>query len=121
MQDEKQDSPKVIEKKTLEKLKKVLKIVGRSAAEKILLIVYALKSEKTPGWAKGVLLSALVYFLTPLDAVPDFIPGAGYADDITVILTALGYVAASIDDGTKNMAKDKIDEWWPEPKEKDHE
>lgn len=31
------------------------------------------------------LVSALVYFLSPADLIPDFIPGIGYLDDITVI------------------------------------
>jgi uncharacterized membrane protein YkvA (DUF1232 family) len=35
---------------------------------------------------------ALVYFLDPLDVVPDFVPVVGYLDDVTVI----GFVVSSI-------------------------
>lgn len=37
---------------------------------------------------KTILIGSLVYFLSPLDAVPDFLPG-GFTDDITIMLAAL--------------------------------
>lgn len=35
--------------------------------------------------AKAIVLGALVYFIVPIDAVPDFIPVIGYLDDAGVI------------------------------------
>jgi len=60
------------------------------------------------GWLKGhykdvskknlvVLVGALVYFLMPLDAIPDFIPGLGLMDDVTVIGLALTAVKTEIE------------------------
>jgi uncharacterized membrane protein YkvA (DUF1232 family) len=37
---------------------------------------------------KSILLAALVYFLSPIDAIPDFLPG-GFADDISVMIAAI--------------------------------
>jgi uncharacterized membrane protein YkvA (DUF1232 family) len=37
-------------------------------------------------------MAAVLYFLDPLDIVPDFIPGIGYLDDAVV----LGFVVHSI-------------------------
>ena len=37
-------------------------------------------------------VAAIIYFVNPFDFVPDFIPGAGYLDDATVI----GFVIKSI-------------------------
>ncbi|MFM2134184.1 MAG: hypothetical protein RL156_1465 [Bacteroidota bacterium] len=34
---------------------------------------------------KAIILGALVYFVVPVDAVPDFIPVIGYLDDAAVI------------------------------------
>ncbi|WP_205648824.1 DUF1232 domain-containing protein [Acuticoccus kandeliae] len=45
---------------------------------------------------RGTLLGALLYFVTPLDAVPDFILGLGFTDDATVLLGAITLVAAHI-------------------------
>ena len=48
------------------------------------------KSGATPLWAKilfGVL--AAVYFLSPIDFVPDFIPIAGQIDDLIIIPTMI--------------------------------
>lgn len=39
-----------------------------------------------------IVTAALLYFITPVDLVPDFIPISGYLDDITV----LGFVYAQI-------------------------
>ena len=44
-----------------------------------------------------ILVGAVVYFLMPFDAIPDFIPGIGLMDDVTVIGMALGAAKAEID------------------------
>jgi len=37
-------------------------------------------------WKSLILIvGALIYFLMPLDAIPDFIPVTGYLDDITIV------------------------------------
>jgi uncharacterized membrane protein YkvA (DUF1232 family) len=33
-----------------------------------------------------IILAGLVYFVNPLDLIPDFLPGVGYIDDITIVL-----------------------------------
>jgi len=44
-------------------------------------------------WKTIVLsLATIIYFVNPLDVVPDFIPGVGYLDDAVV----LGFVVNSI-------------------------
>jgi len=34
---------------------------------------------------KALIIAALVYFISPIDLIPDFIPVAGYIDDIAVV------------------------------------
>ena len=49
----------------------------------------------------GVLVSvigALLYFVSPVDLAPDFIPGLGYLDDAAVVGSALALVRSDIDD-----------------------
>ena len=49
-----------------------------------------LNDGRVPGWVKFIPFAALLYFLSPIDLVPDWvIPGLGEVDDIVVILLAL--------------------------------
>lgn len=59
---------------------------------------YCYRDPKTPGRVKGVIAGALVYFIVPTDALPDFIAGLGFTDDATVLAMALGMVSAHIKD-----------------------
>ncbi len=51
-------------------------------------VFLALKRKETPWYAKIVAAIVVVYALSPIDLVPDFIPVLGYLDDI-IILPAL--------------------------------
>jgi uncharacterized membrane protein YkvA (DUF1232 family) len=42
-------------------------------------------SEDTPTSAKVLLLAAILYFLSPIDLIPDFIPIIGYLDDLIIV------------------------------------
>jgi len=62
-----------------------------------------------PGVPRGVrlrLAGAVLYLAFPLDLVPDFIPVAGYADDVIVVALVLRSVA-------RRAGEDAIDRHWP--------
>lgn len=96
---------------------------ARSAGIKViyacLLLFYALKEPRTPGWAKGVILGALGYFVSPIDAIPDLVPVAGYTDDLGVLVMALATVAMYIDENVKFQARNKIMDWFPNAAEEE--
>ncbi len=50
------------------------------------------------------ILAALIYFVSPIDLLPDFIPGIGYIDDVAVLMLVM------------HMVKDDVDEYkeWKE-------
>ncbi len=49
-----------------------------------------LKDQRVPGWVKLIPTAALIYFLSPIDLIPDFaLPGLGEVDDIMMLLIAL--------------------------------
>ncbi len=77
------------EGRLLEKVQSVPKSAGRAAVEKALLLRNLLASADVPGWAKALVVGVLGYFILPLDAIPDFVPVAGYADDFAAMLLVL--------------------------------
>lgn len=78
------------------------------AKEELALLVRMLKAwskreySDVPASTITLVLAAVIYFLSPLDLIPDFIAGIGFIDDISVIT----YVIQSI---RKDLAKYK--EW----------
>jgi uncharacterized membrane protein YkvA (DUF1232 family) len=65
-------------------------------------------------WAKTVIMRALAYFISPIDAIPDLVPVAGFSDDLGSLAAALGIVAVYINDDIKQKAKIKLVEWFGE-------
>ena len=52
-----------------------------------------LNDERVPTWVKvGIPIVVAVYLFSPIDIIPDFIPGFGQLDDLGVILLALGLI-----------------------------
>lgn len=51
-------------------------------------VFLALKEKRTPWYAKIIAAIIVVYALSPIDLIPDFIPVLGYLDDL-IILPAL--------------------------------
>jgi uncharacterized membrane protein YkvA (DUF1232 family) len=66
------------------KLRKVLARIP--FAEDAAAAFYAATDPRTPTRAKALLLAALAYFIAPADAVPDFVAGLGFTDDLAVLL-----------------------------------
>ncbi|NDE17325.1 DUF1232 domain-containing protein [bacterium] len=85
-------------------IKSIAARVGCPVLCAALKLFYAARRNETPAWARGVMIGAVLYLVTPLDAVPDVLPGIGYADDLSVLMAALATVAAYIDDNVKKAA-----------------
>lgn len=95
-----------------QKLKNFAIYAGREVVEKALILFYADQRPETPIWAKTIIYSALAYFILPTDAVPDFVPIAGYADDLASLIAALSAVAVCITPEVKRAAKQKVEDWF---------
>ncbi len=52
---------------------------------KILILYFALRDKRTPLYAKLPALFSLLYLFSPIDIIPDFIPVAGYIDDVVIV------------------------------------
>ncbi len=97
------------------KLRENAKKAGKKVVYDALVLHYAVQSPDTPNWAKAVCLSALVYFIVPVDAIPDIIPGAGYIDDAAVLAGAIWSISLSITSEIKAQARKKMRDWFDEP------
>lgn len=73
--------------------------IGQPLAEHVFFLTYAVQDPAVPTWAKVKASAALAYFVSPIDAVPDALPGVGWADDFGVLGVAVGslYTFASAD------------------------
>ncbi|MCU7496922.1 MAG: DUF1232 domain-containing protein [Ignavibacteria bacterium] len=45
---------------------------------------------------KAIVVGALVYFITPIDAIPDLAPLIGYLDDLGVIVAVLKFLGSEL-------------------------
>lgn len=65
-------------------MKKIEQIKGRISG-----YFDIISAEQTPLSAKILLIAAIVYFLSPIDLIPDFIPVIGYLDDLIIVPTLI--------------------------------
>lgn len=80
-----------IEKKITTSKKSIFKILGHLKA----LRRYMMDSN-VKWYRKSVVIAALLYFLTPVDAMPDFAPLLGYLDDIGVVAWTIKFLGDEI-------------------------
>ena len=64
---------------------------------------------RVPGRYKVMVIAALLYFLAPIDSLPDWIPGLGYIDDVLVLSAILALVRKVIQN-VRDEAKEVIQE-----------
>ena len=102
------------ERRFSQKLSRYAKAAGREVVEKSLLLYYTLRDDKAPAWARATITGALGYFIVPLDAIADFTPAVGYADDLDVLALAVAVVAAHIDEEVREKAAARVRKWFGE-------
>lgn len=96
------------------KIGKVAKKAGLKTVYMVLLLYYVLISDSTPKKYKAMIIGALGYFILPIDMIPDFIPVAGYSDDVAAIAGVILAVAKCVSLEIKAQAKAKLKEWFGE-------
>lgn len=64
------------------------------------------RDRRVPWHAKLVAVGAMVYVVSPIDVIPDVIPGVGRLDDLYLLVRALRYLAG-------HAGYDMLYEQWP--------
>jgi len=64
--------------------------------DKVMSLWKFVQDPDAPWVGKAVAIGALIYLISPLDAVPDIIPVVGLTDDVAIILAAVAKVASDL-------------------------
>jgi uncharacterized membrane protein YkvA (DUF1232 family) len=59
-------------------------------------VYLAARDPRTPWYAKVLAIAVVAYALSPIDLIPDFIPGLGYLDDLVIVPLGLALVVKMI-------------------------
>lgn len=105
------------DKKFWQKLTEYAKVAGQKTVYTALLLYFAFRRKETPNWAKGIVVGALGYFVSPIDAIPDLTPFLGYTDDLGVMMMGLVTISAYINDEVRKSAKEQLEKWFGKPDE----
>ena len=94
------------------KIKAVARWAGAKGIYAVLLLYYVLQSPTISKADKSKIYGALGYFILPTDLIADFLPIAGYSDDLAALLIALHAVAKNVTPEIKARAKAKLATWF---------
>jgi len=59
-------------------------------------LYHVARDPRVPWTVKAAVVGTAVYLASPIDLIPDWIPGAGYLDDILLVGIVINYVFAAI-------------------------
>ena len=77
--------------------------------DRVLATYYCAMDPATPFKVRATLFGALAYFILPFDAIPDFILGLGFTDDMAVIVTAFTMIRNHLTQEHLDRARETID------------
>ena len=100
------------------KIKAVARWAGAKVIYAVLLLYYVLQSPTISKADKSKIYGALGYFILPPDLIADFLPIAGYSDDLAALMIALHAVSSNITPEIKAQAKAKLSKWFGERAQK---
>jgi uncharacterized membrane protein YkvA (DUF1232 family) len=60
----------------------------------LMMLWRAFVASETPIWLKGLMLLVPLYLISPIDLIPDFIPLAGWLDDLVVIPLLVSWIVS---------------------------
>lgn len=100
------------EDKFWEKIGKFAKKAGKDTIYNALSLYYAMKLGKVNTKQILIIIAALGYFISPIDAIPDVIMPIGLTDDAGVLIATVKMISACNDPEVITTAKKKMTKWF---------
>lgn len=95
-----------------------LKERAKKLKSDIPVVFIALGDRETPWFAKALCGVTIVYALSPIDLIPDFIPILGYLDDVIILPILVAVTIKSIPQEVWNRSRIKAEGLWNDGKPK---
>ncbi|PIT38789.1 YkvA family protein [Snodgrassella alvi] len=86
--------------------------LGKPVVIQLYSLFLLFKSPQTPLRSKMLILGALLYFLSPIDLIPDFLGPLGFTDDIAVIAMVCKQLQTALTPALKKQAQNAINRFF---------
>lgn len=101
---------KLNEPNFLKKLARHAADLGAPVVRQFYALYYLYRSPQTPAKAKLIIAAALLYFVSPIDSIPDLLLPLGFTDDIAVLTLAYAQIKAYLTEDILSRAQAAADE-----------
>ena len=88
-----------------------LRVWARRVKRDGLTLWFAVKSPRTPWYAKALGGFVVAYALSPIDLIPDFIPVLGYVDDVLLLPVLIWFSVKLLPEDVLHDSRRQADEW----------
>lgn len=95
-----------------------LKENARKLKNDIPAVFLAMKDKETPALAKILATITVIYALSPIDLIPDFIPVLGYLDDVILLPALIALTIKLIPRSVYEKCLEEAEDMWKDSKPK---
>lgn len=99
-------------------MKSKLKEKANNLKTDIPAVFLALRDKRTPLFAKILAAMTIIYALSPIDLIPDFIPVLGYIDDLLILPGLIKATIKLLPDDVLKEYREKSKDMWQDGKPK---
>ncbi len=93
--------------------RRLLRRAGRTIACPALEAFEMMLDQATPPQVRLTMMAALTYLLLPTDLIPDFLPVAGFSDDLVALTAVIGLYGKHITPNIRQRAQRRLNRWFP--------
>lgn len=91
-------------------IERIGKKLAKGVIDSIKFLYNAMVDPRTPIEAKLIAIAALIYLISPVDIIPDILPGIGFADDVAAITAAVASISVILLNHGIHLEEEKVKE-----------